>query len=83
MTARMNTPAISRQVLITAQWTDLPEPVVEDVKKLWAAFELGNDDSYATFNVEEAPDYYGGPYDNLVAYMKENNLREALIHYWW
>ena len=79
----MNHPAISRPVVITAQWTDLPEPVVEDVKRLWRAWEMGDDYYYVNFDVAEAEDYNDGPYPNLVAYMQEHDLESALIHYWW
>lgn len=77
----MNTPAISRPVVITAQWTDLPEEVVEEVRRLWSEGEYGNDYYYVNFDVEE--DNWDGQYPNLVAYMKEHDLESALIHFWW
>lgn len=76
-----NAPAISTPVVITAQWTDLPEEVVDDVRNLWSNMGLGNDYYYVNFDVEE--DNWNGEYDNLVAYMKAHDLESALIHYWW
>ena len=78
-----NRPAISRPVVITAQWTGLPEDVVDDVREMWRTFGYGNDFYYVPFDVNEAGDMVGGPYPALVAYMREHELEEALIHFWW
>lgn len=37
------TKALRNQLVIDAQWSDLPVEVEEDIKKLWRVYELGND----------------------------------------
>ena len=39
----MNVPALKKQWVLDAQWTDCPVDVEEVIKNLWRTYELGND----------------------------------------
>ncbi len=43
MTQHINVPALKKQWVLDAQWTDCPEDVETVIKHLWRYYELGND----------------------------------------
>jgi hypothetical protein len=84
-------PALRQVTVLEAQWTDLPEDVVEDVRRLWRNRELGNDDFYASWDADdfyttEDPDdkfRHEYKYPAIAKYLRDNDVEECLIHYWW
>jgi hypothetical protein len=68
-------------VVITVDASD--EGVVkDDIRKLWYSMELGNDHYYYRLDEdfqEECEEFY----PNLVKYLKDNKVKDCLIHYWW
>ncbi len=57
-----------------------PGNVMEDVRMLWADRELGNDSSYAGFDVDDDDAYQ---YPHLNAYLKTFGITTCLVHFWW
>lgn len=43
MVQHMNTPALKKQWVLDAQWTDCPENIEAIIEHLWRYHELGND----------------------------------------
>ena len=84
-----NDSAITNKVVVTAQWSDMPEEVVEEVKDLWRNMEFGNDyyyypwgeqDFYDAEN-EDIGEEFGYPV--IAKYLREHNITECLILFWW
>ena len=69
----------SQTVVFEAQWTDTPEPVYNEVRDLWQAYELGNDWFYFTWDSTE----HGEDYPMIDAFLKDRGITKCLIHWWW
>lgn len=87
-------PAIKQVILVSAQWSDMPEEVVEEVRNLWRNCQYGNDNYYYNWINEDwlaaegDEDYesYIGSYPKIARYLRDNGLSEKdhiLINYWW
>jgi hypothetical protein len=58
---------------------DNPPGVDEDIEKIWARNELGNDTHYYQWSEYDEEDYTA-----LATYIKDNNISgKILIRYWW
>lgn len=64
--------------IFDVQWSNTPEPVVEEVKQLWQDLELGNDTHYWAWDGEEWDDY-----PLIREYLQSRGINTCLIHYWW
>lgn len=53
MVQHMNVPALKKQWVLDAQWTDCPPEVEEVVRALWRAYELGNDNYMLRLTVDQ------------------------------
>jgi len=91
--------ALRKEWFLDAQWTDLPVEVENDIQRLWAAHELGNDD----YMIRETPAELaeaqevifveGSGYDEvplnltyLLQYLREQGVPDdeyVIIHWWW
>jgi len=86
-----DSPAIVQTTVVHAQWSDMPEEVVEDVRRLWRNMELYNDFSYYPWGEDnfydtENPDSGLDEeyrYPALAKYLRNNNIENCLIHWWW
>lgn len=79
MTRRENVDPISHPTVFTAQWTDTPDEVYQEVVKFWRDYEYGNDYYYVNWSsLENGPDY-----PVIDAFLKERGITECLIHWWW
>lgn len=82
---RTDKPALQTTFVLEAQLSDLPEDVVEEVRRLWRDYEYGNDSHYHTW------DFYDGgevtpeseEYPLIAQYLRDKNITECLIHWWW
>lgn len=84
------TPALSQETVLEATWTDIPDEVRDEVQKLWAILEYGNDHYYANWPGGEEEWWYDGKattwgerWPKIDNYLLHNNVKECLIHYWW
>ena len=91
--------ALRKEWFLDAQWTDLPVEVEEDIKRLWAARELGNDDYMIretprtlaeahTLIYSDAGHYEDDPLNltYLLQYLREQGVPDdeyVIIHWWW
>lgn len=84
------TPALQQEWILEATWTDIPEDVHKEIENLWTVIEYGNDHYYFAWKSDEEW-WYDGDGDQTYEqrfpaignYLKENNIEECLIHYWW
>jgi hypothetical protein len=53
MTQMLNVPALKRQWVLDAQWTDCPPEVEKDIQALWRYHELGNDHYMLRLSVKD------------------------------
>jgi hypothetical protein len=53
MAQHLNVPALKQQWVLDAQWTDCPEDVENDVKKLWRFHDLGNDNYMLRLSIRD------------------------------
>lgn len=82
---------IKQVTIFDVQWSNAPENVVDAVRDLWRARELGNDYYYVPFDVEETlNDIEDGDYGDDHAYLKticdyltSRDIDKCLIHFWW
>lgn len=77
-----NVKAIQQVTVLECTWTDIPEDVRNDIKKLWKDSDFGNDDYY--FNWLEEMGYekcYMEHYPSLCNYLKENDIKNCLIRF--
>lgn len=82
----MDKPAIRQTTVVHAQWSDMPEEVVDAVRDMWSNREFGNDYYYVELGEEDfhdadSDDEYGYPV--IAKYLRDNGITECLIHYWW
>ncbi len=73
-------------ILFDVQWSDCPVEIEDEVRKLWQAWELGNDHCIIKwdwhFDCEDYPD--GCP--QIAAFLRSKGFTEddeILIHWWW
>jgi hypothetical protein len=71
---------IKQVTLFDVQWSNCPVEVEEEVKKLWADNELGND-RYIFQWVGE--DHIEENYPIIAEYLKNRGITECIIHWWW
>lgn len=59
-----------------------PKEVKDEIRKLWADYQLGND--YYYLPIEDI-DYeeYEDRCPNLIALLRGNNINKCLLHFWW
>ena len=75
--------------------SDIPEPVEEEMRKIWREQELGNDFYYFGWDADELdytedwenPVRCGDRFPNLQAYIEanvpEDKRDRILLHFWW
>lgn len=90
-----DSPAITNRVVIEAQWSDMPEEVVNEVRELWRDRELGNDYYYYTWSEDDFHDAESeeddedfssdwSTYPVLAKWLRDNGVEAGcLIHFWW
>lgn len=76
-------PALSQITVLECTWTDIPTNVREEVTRLWIDNEYGNDYYYFRWSKDFAEEYLNETYPYIAEYLKDNNIEECLIHYWW
>lgn len=59
MTQHMDTPALKKQWVLDAQWTDCPEEVKQVVQDLWRLCVLGNDNYMLRRSVDNLFEWFG------------------------
>lgn len=79
--------AFRKQLVLDAQWSDCPIEVEEDVRKIWATYELGNDDYIFKYRIGEHV-YKNGAneFPVLEQYLREQGAgvgETVWIHWWW
>lgn len=81
MVQRIDVPALTQQTVFNVQWTDCPVDVYEEVaRKLWPNMEFGNDYYYYKWSGDE---YEAEEYPLIASYLRDNNVDNCLIHWWW
>lgn len=70
---------IKQITVLDAQWSNLPEDVLEEVRQMWRDWELGNDYYYAKFYVDE----YEDSYPLIAEYLRSRGIDKCLVHFWW
>ncbi len=73
---------IQQQTVFEVQWSNCPVEVVEEVKRLWQDYELGNDYCYFAWNSEEDNENPCS-YPIIDEFLKSKSITNCLIHYWW
>lgn len=79
---------VKRVVMLDVQWSTCPVEVADQVKKLWSAYELGNDKYMIKTTIsnlieEDSVEY---PTNLIVDYLREHEIGDAdrvIIHFWW
>ena len=66
--------------MLETTWTDCPNEVKDEVRRLWQDFEYGNDTYYFAWESDEE---LVKKYPHVAAYLKEREVTDCLIHYWW
>jgi len=82
--------AITTRTIIECTLTDLPNDVIEEVRRLWTDNEYGNDTVYhgwsgdsKTYLDPECVQTEADLYPVIAKYVADNNLERPLIHWWW
>lgn len=77
---KQDRPGHEQVTVICPQWTALAGTAVdEEIRKMWADYECGNDHYYLKWYEEMDEDYPA-----TAKYIKDNNIEgEILIHWWW
>ena len=70
---------VKQVTVLDAQWSNLPQGVVEEVHEFWRNMELGNDYYYAPFDVIEDEDSY----PLIAEYLRSRGIENCLLHFWW
>ena len=71
------------------QWSDCPVEIEEIVKKMWSAYELGNDYCFLKFTsfndlkekIDEEEDF-----KTFIEYCRSQGIKDnelCVIHWWW
>ena len=63
------------------QWSNCPTEVEDEVRKMWADFELGNDHYFIEWHEDLEEDY-----PIVSAFLKHKGLTnddKIIIHWWW
>lgn len=63
MAQNFDVPALKKQWVLDAQWTDLPEEVEQVVKEIWRWREFGNDNYMYRTTPEELKSFMTDAYD--------------------
>lgn len=82
MIGRENVPALQQTLVLECIWTDCPEEVSEEARKIWQDYEYGNDHYYYSWYWGEDEERYPA----ISAYLKEKGVEpetKVLIHWWW
>lgn len=82
---------IKQVTVLDVQWSNIPEDVYEEVRRLWRDRELGNDYCYISWDEEDfyttddPENMFGDEYKYplIAKYLRERGVKECLIHYWW
>lgn len=69
---------IQTKTVLCVTWTDCPEDVKAEVKRLWKDREAGNGCYYIQWDSEEDCENY----PIIAKYLESRNIKECLIHYW-
>lgn len=66
--------------VLDGQSHQCPNDVIDEIERLWADYELGNDNCYMAWH-----DFMSDRYPVIKAYIKEyvSAGTEVLIHWWW
>lgn len=85
----MTRKAVRKEYVLDVTWTDCPDDVKDQVRKLWITNDLGNDNYILirTINdlIEESEDD-GDETDVIVKYLREQGVgddEQVWIHWWW
>ena len=77
------TPALQQVTVLEATWTDCPDDVIDEIKKIWIDNNFGNDHFYYKW-YEDSDGAEDSAYPVIAAYLKEHNVTgPVLIHWWW
>ena len=75
---------IQQKTIFEVQWTNCPVEVEKEVKQLWSDRELGNDNSYASWDMEETNAESENRYPLIQAFLESKGVTGSiLIHWWW
>lgn len=77
---------IQLKKVFDAQTFECPKEVEDDVRKVWADNEFGNDYYYLSTSIEALEEEGNGDYKHLVAHLRNEGLKddeEILLHWWW
>lgn len=85
------TDCIQQTTVLECTWTNCPEEVQADVRKIWDRNEYGNDFYYHPWDPEneywaegmDKDTTYAEAFPKLAAYLKERGVKQCLIHWWW
>lgn len=72
-----------REVIFDASHRDVPKDVKDCVRKLWADYCLGNDNSYFSCNLEYIDEEDWDEYSVLYNYLQDKGQESVLVHLWW
>jgi hypothetical protein len=59
MVQHLDVPALKKQWVLDAQWTDCPKEVEQTVKDLWRMMELGNDNYMLRRSIADFFEWFG------------------------
>lgn len=67
------------------QWSDCPNFVEKEVRKLWADHELGNDGFIYKYNPKYNKEFLSIEYPYIYGWFKHKGVEneEVVIHWWW
>jgi hypothetical protein len=82
----MNKKGVRKVNLLDVQWSTCPIEVEKQVKELWIAHRLGNDNSIIETSIHELETEEETKTDAIVQYLKEQGIKEneeVIIYWWW
>ena len=75
--------SVSKQWFFDVQWSDCPEFVTHEVRHLWTAYELGNDNYIVKLKLD---DELFKTYPNIYFWLLHNGVHlndRVIVHWWW
>lgn len=75
--------SVSKQWFFDVQWSDCPEFVTHEVRHLWTAYELGNDNYIVKLKLDNE---LFQTYPNIYFWLQHNGVQlndRVIVHWWW
>ena len=82
-------PALRQTTVLECTWSDIPDAVRDDVRRLWQDYDYGNDDYYYRYDRSDVKgddwqdDDWIESYPKLFEYLEAHKVEKCLIHFWW